>query len=330
MGGRFDGESGGSAAAGRDLTFSARAPFDPRYASPLDLVRLAGAEHMTVREHRVVLRDGLHLRVQERGTAGDGLPVLLLHGFTGSVEAWGEPLLEALAAAGRQVLAVDLLGHGVSDVPRDPARYEMQAQLEDLEEALRALRLERAVWVGYSMGARLALGAAVLRPGPVAALVLESGSPGLATEEERQARRSADETLAARLEAAEPEGLLRFVDDWMALPLFATQRRLPEEVRRRERQRRLAHDPRGLAGTLRGLGTGAQPSLWERLGEVRVPTLLLTGGLDEKFEAIADRMAGHMPGAARITVPDAGHAVHLERPDAWLAHVRTFMGDAGA
>lgn len=295
---------------------------------------------MASREHRVLLRDGLAVRVVERGTGGadsgaTAFPVLLLHGFTGSAEAWGQELLAKLAATGRRVVAVDLLGHGGSDVPAEPPRYAMERQLDDLEEVLDALRLERAAWVGYSMGARLALGGAVRRPRRVAALVLESGSPGLALEDDRRARRAADEALAARLEGlgakgADAEGMARFVDDWMAQPLFETQRGLPEELRRRERARRLEADPRGLAGTLRGLGTGSQPSLWERLGEVEVPVLLLTGRLDEKFEAIADRMAARLPAAVRASIPDAGHAVHLERPRAWLERVSGFLAEVGS
>jgi 2-succinyl-6-hydroxy-2,4-cyclohexadiene-1-carboxylate synthase len=262
---------------------------------------------------------------------GTALPVLLLHGFTGSAEAWGEELLAELAATGRRVVAVDLLGHGGSDVPAEPSRYAMERQLDDLGEVLDVLGIERAAWIGYSMGARLALGGAVLRQGRVGALVLESGSPGLATEGERRARRAADEALAARLEAAAGDGeaMARFVDEWMAQPLFATQRRLPDEIRRRERRRRLEARPRGLAATLRGLGTGAQPSLWERLGELEIPVLLLTGQLDAKFDAIADRVAARVPAPVRSPVPDAGHAVHLERPRAWLARVTGFLEEVG-
>ncbi|MDP2529788.1 MAG: 2-succinyl-6-hydroxy-2,4-cyclohexadiene-1-carboxylate synthase [Candidatus Palauibacterales bacterium] len=284
----------------------------------------------TARAHRIALRDGFHVRLSERGGDGTALPVVLLHGFTGSVEAWGEELVEGLVATGRRVVAVDLLGHGGSDVPAEPSRYAMERQIADLEEVLDELGVERAAWVGYSMGARLALGRAVLQPERVAALVLESGSPGLATGPERRARRAADEALAARLEDAGPEAMARFVDDWMARPLFDTQRRLPDEVRRRERRRRLDAHPRGLAGTLRGFGTGAQPSLWERLDEVEPPALLLTGRLDAKFEAIADRMAARMSASVRASVPDAGHAVHLERPEAWLARVSAFLAEAGA
>lgn len=309
----------------------------------------------SVRERRIEARDGLRLRVVERHPdARDRAPLLLLHGFTGSVEAWGTGLLDGLAGrrtprargaaprgptraaevarvegraplAGpipRRVIALDLPGHGGSDVPSDRVRYALPRVLDDLEDVLDALGVERAVWVGYSMGGRVALGGAVLRPARVEALILESAAPGLADAEARRARREADEARAGRLEE---EGLEAFVDRWMALPLFESQRSLPDEVRDRERRRRLACDSRGLAATLRGLGTGSQPSFWEDLPEVRIPVLLLTGGLDPKFETIADRMASALPSARRRSISGAGHAVHLEAQGAWLEAVEGFL-----
>lgn len=259
----------------------------------------------------LTLRDGLRLGFEERG-AGD--PLLLIHGFTGSTEAWGEEILDALAARHR-VLAVDLVGHGGSSRPHDPGRYTLDEVLGDLLELLDAAGVERARWVGYSMGGRVALGGAVLHPERVGGLVLESASPGLATEEERAERREADEALARRLE---DEGIETFVERWMALPLFRTQRSLPAETRARERERRFRNDPRALAACLRGLGTGRQPSFWDRLGEVRAPTLLLAGGEDEKFTRLARAMGKAIPEARVHVVRGAGHTVHLEAPEAWL------------
>lgn len=263
----------------------------------------------------LILRDGLHLHVEERG-AGD--PLLLIHGFTGSVEAWGEPILSGLAAHHR-VLAVDLVGHGRSSRPHDRRRYALDEVLSDLLEVLDAADVERARWVGYSMGGRVALAAAVFHPERVGSLMLESASPGLDTEVERAERRRADEALARDLEK---EGIEPFVDRWMAMPLFSTQRALPDDVLHRARERRLSNDPRALAACLRGLGTGAQPSFWDRLRELSVPTLLMTGEEDRKFTTIARQMTEVIPDATVEVVPGAGHTVHLEAPDAWLDAVR--------
>ena len=266
----------------------------------------------------VTLRDDLRLHVRVQG---EGEPLLLLHGFTGSVEAWGEECFRGLAQAHR-VVAVDLLGHGASDCSTEPERYRVEEILRDLGQVLDALAIERARWVGYSMGGRIALAAAVLRPARVSSLVLESASPGLLGEGERRARRRADEALA--------EGILRggmeaFVDHWMGLPLFATQGKLPPRVREANRERRLRNDPEALAACLRGLGTGAQPSFWENLRQIQVPTLLLAGEEDVKFTELARQMAEIMPAAELRLIPKSGHSIHLENPFAWLAALRTFQ-----
>jgi len=264
----------------------------------------------------------VRLRVEARG---QGSHVLLLHGFGGSVDAWGEAVLSGLAERHR-VLAVDLPGHGQSDGPAEPDRYALPEVVEALSFLLGALGVPRAHWVGYSMGGRVALGAAVLAPERVERLVLESASPGLAGPDERRARRADDEALAQRLER---EGIKPFMESWVALPLFASQRRLPDAVREAELGRRLGNRPEALAACLRGLGTGAQPSLWERLGEVRSPVLLLTGEEDVKFTELAGRMAGSLPDARQILLPAVGHAVHLEAPDTWLEAVTSFLGGGG-
>jgi 2-succinyl-6-hydroxy-2,4-cyclohexadiene-1-carboxylate synthase len=265
----------------------------------------------------VTLRDGLHLKVR---VEGGGEPLLLIHGFTGSGLSWGEDLISGLAQA-HQVLAVDLVGHGESDFSPDPARYRMEEVLQDLGQVLDALSIEKARWVGYSMGGRIALAGAVVDPSRISSLILESASPGLAGEGERKARRRADEALA--------EGILRggmeeFVDHWMGLPLFATQGKLPPKIRALTRDRKLQNRPEALAACLRGLGTGAQPSYWDSLPGITIPTLLMAGEEDRKFTEVAERMGREIPRVVLRLMPKAGHAIHLENPFAWLAAVRTF------
>jgi 2-succinyl-6-hydroxy-2,4-cyclohexadiene-1-carboxylate synthase len=203
----------------------------------------------------------------------------------------------------------------------DPERYRMEEMLQDLGEVLDALSIEKARWLGYSMGGRIALAGAVRNPSRISSLILESASPGLAGERERKARRRADEALA--------EGILRggmeaFVDHWMGLPLFATQGKLPSKIRSLTRERKLKNRPEAMAACLRGVGTGAQPSFWDSLQDIKMPTLLSTGEEDRKFTQVAESMAEGIPGAALRMIPKAGHAIHLENPFAWLAAVRTF------
>jgi 2-succinyl-6-hydroxy-2,4-cyclohexadiene-1-carboxylate synthase len=237
------------------------------------------------------------------------------------VEAWGEEILEGLAQAFK-VVAVDLLGHGASDGSEDPERYQMEEILRDLTQVLDASDIEKARWLGYSMGGRVSLAAAVLRPARVSSLVLESASPGLPGENERRARRRADEALA--------EGILRggmeaFIDHWLGLPLFATQGKLPAKIRETNRGRRMKNNPEYLAACLRGLGTGAQPSFWDDLARVEVPTLLLAGEEDPKFSELATRMSETISASELRLIPKSGHSIHLENPFAWLAAVRTFQ-----
>jgi 2-succinyl-6-hydroxy-2,4-cyclohexadiene-1-carboxylate synthase len=256
---------------------------------------------------------------------GAGPPLVLLHGFTGSSSAWGD--LARRLACRRRVIAFDLPGHGASPTPRDPEQGRLPQVADALVRALASLEVRDADWIGYSLGARTALHVAVAHPVAVRSLVLEGGSPGIADSVERAARAAADAKLA---DSIERDGLESFVDAWLAQPLFATQVRLQAEVRARERARRLRGSAAGYAASLRAVGTGTQEPLWGRLREVRARVLLIAGALDVKFSAIAHAMAASLHDAQVAIVHGAGHAVHLERPDAWLDEVEPFLAGGRA
>ncbi len=249
------------------------------------------------------------------------MPVVLLHGFTGSTATWQELSL-LLAKAGYCVIVVDLLGHGQSDAPIVPERYEMDCAVDDLVALLGTLGHERACWLGYSLGGRLALALALRHPERISALVLEGATAGISDTGERAARVRADEALAARIER---EGVQSFVNVWEALPIWSSQETLSTEMRAQLHAQRLVNDETGLANSLRGMGAGAQPSLWQGLGELSAPVLLLVGSLDTKFTSIALEMAHALPDATMVPIEGAGHAAHLERPQPFATAVLRFL-----
>lgn len=276
-----------------------------------------------VRSHRIAC-DGVCLHVVEEGR---GSPVLVLHGFTGSSAS-----MAGVSAALRdhhRVLRVDLLGHGSSDAPHDPAVYAIERCAGQLLGVLDALSIPRAHVAGYSMGGRVALALAALHPARVASVLGIGARAGFEDTAERAARVQGDAALAARIER---EGVPAFVDAWMARPLFATQRRLGAAALAAAREQRLANRPHALAASLRGMGAGAQMPLQARLAQLQRPVLLVAGAEDARFAAIARDLVRRLPRGCVALVPDAGHAAHLENPDAFAQIARAFLAaeDAAA
>ncbi len=260
--------------------------------------------------------DGARLSVHLQG---EGPALLLLHGFTGSNAMWTPHLA---AFEGFTTVSVDLLGHGESDAPPTPNRYRMERCVDDLTSLLNHLEIERVAVLGYSMGGRVALQLALRAPGRLWALVLESASPGIDDDAEREDRVRSDAALADEIER---NGIDAFVDRWQALPLFASQSRLSAAAREELRRHRLRNSPVGLANSLRGAGAGQEAPVLNRLGEIRIPTLLIAGALDQKYVALARKMSDALPCARMHVVPDAGHATHLEQPEAFGRVVREFL-----
>ena len=256
-------------------------------------------------------------------------PVLLLHGFLGRGADWA-PVAERLAGT-RRVLAPDLVGEGghgrwgMGDGESNGEPLTLDAEPVDVAEPrtgslawtaerlvgrLDAERLEAVDVAGYSMGGRLALVLALRHPDRVCRLVIVSASPGLRTADERAARRASDAALAREIVADFPG----FLDRWTRQPLFAS---LSEAQRARLVADRLAHGrPEALARSLTAMGTGAMPSLWEPLRTLGVETVAVAGALDPKYVAIATSTERIAAGVRANVIPNAGHNLLAEAPDA--------------
>ena len=227
--------------------------------------------------------------------------MVFAHGFTQTARSWDRMrslLAERLPSV--DTVAVDLPGHGDSPAPPDG---DLWASADEI-----VATGGHATYVGYSMGGRVALHVALAHPQLVEGLVLIGATAGIDDADEREARRAADEQLAAHIEDV---GVATFLDEWLANPLFAG---LDEVAAGRDD--RLRNTPERLAASLRATGTGTQTPLWDRLGEITVPALVLVGADDAKFTALGERLVARLPDATIEVIPGAGHSVHLEAPTA--------------
>jgi len=239
----------------------------------------------------------------DRSTTGR----VLLHGFTQTSRSWDRYI--ELARPEQSMIRVDAPGHaGSSSVEADlPTTATMVAT-----------QCSHGDYIGYSMGARLALHIAVLHPQSVRRLVLVSGSPGLRTPEERLARMQSDDLLAREISEI---GVENFINNWLSAPMFAGLTSTREEI-----QDRLRNTPEGLASSLRFSGTGTQEPLWDQLQDLTMPVLLVVGANDQKFLQIGSDMKNAMGTNSHLTtIENAGHAVHLEQTKEFNSVVEQFL-----
>jgi 2-succinyl-6-hydroxy-2,4-cyclohexadiene-1-carboxylate synthase len=238
-------------------------------------------------------------------------PLVLVHGFAQTPASW-EATIENLPA-GLSVVAPELPGHGETALIRGEPSPELAREI-----LLESIDKPAVVW-GYSQGARAAFDLALNSPGSVAALIIESGIPGIEDPVSRADRRSRDYALSTRIEAGKIED---FVDLWERVPALGDQ---SKELIEMQRPDRLRQDPVALAAALRGIGQSAYEPMWDRLSEITQPTLLITGERDVTYSRHADRIVELMPNASRITIPDAAHGVHLAQPAAAAKAVAEFL-----
>ena len=264
---------------------------------------------------------GIDWHVTEQGS---GRPLLLLHGFTGAAASWSDHL--GAFASGHRVIAPDLPGHGSTPAPPEDA-MTVEATADALADLLASLGAAPADVLGYSLGARIALRLAIAHPVSVARLILESPSAGIADPAARAARQAADEQLADRIER---DGIATFVTVWEHSPVFASHAALAPDVVERQRAIRLAGDPVELAASLRAAGQGSMEPIHLRLGEIRAPTLVITGNLDSVAGTRAIEVAEGIPGARLVRLDGVGHTPHLETPDTFARLVIDFLEDLPA
>lgn len=239
-------------------------------------------------------------------THGSGPSLAFIHGFTQTRKSW-QPVVEHLCGT-YTCTTIDAPGHGETT--------NGKFSLVETGDAI-AKVMKTGTLIGYSMGARMALHAALQHPSIVQRLVLVSGTAGIDDESERHARVVSDEKLADHIEDI---GVEKFIEEWLSNPLFAGLTAENAQVAERRR-----NTSTGLADSLRYAGTGTQMPLWTRLTELQIPVFLVAGALDEKFVALARRMHEIIPSSTFEIVEGAGHTVHLEQTEVFCGILHSWL-----
>ena len=227
--------------------------------------------------------------------------VLFIPGFMQRGDAW-RPVAELLPERYPSTLL-------------DHAEHSFEGRLREIAES------GADILVGYSLGGRLALRAALRSSDSFDAVVLVGATAGIEEGPLQAARAEADEKLASWIEAMPIEDIVGL---WERQPLFADQSDALVEA---QRPGRLSHDQRALALLLRTAGQGALEPVWHELRALELPVLAIAGARDDGYTAAAKRIAATAPHGRAAVVEEAGHAPQLQQPAAVAALIAGFLDE---
>ena len=250
----------------------------------------------------------------------DKATIIFLHGFTGSSSDWKDiiPAIDNEFSC----IAIDIIGHGKSSSPENYSYYELESIINQLDTIIESLQIDQIILVGYSMGGRIALNYAIQRKKRIKGLILESTTAGIKSNMERDDRFQNDKSLSQKIKN---DGVELFVKYWMNLPIFSSQKILPEELINQIIRNKNENTSTGLSNSLLGFSTGKMSPLWEKLETLNLPTLLIAGGLDDKYYKLNEEMNNLLPSSSLESVNGAGHNIHLEKPSEFVILVNRFL-----
>jgi pimeloyl-ACP methyl ester carboxylesterase len=247
----------------------------------------------------IIDRDGVKIYYEVHGS---GPPLLLTHGYSLTSAMW-QGQIEALSRH-HQLILWDMRGHGRSDYPDDPAAYSEALTVADMAALLDEVGAVTAIVGGLSLGGYMSLAFYRAHPQRVEALLIIDTGPGFKKDEAREAWNRRAQDTGDRFEREGLSGL---------------------ELTSRERSSASHRDASGLVRAARGMLTQRDASVIELLPHIRVPSLVVVGADDAPFLAASDYMAAKIPGAKKVVIPAAGHAVNIDAPQAFIDAVLPFL-----
>jgi pimeloyl-ACP methyl ester carboxylesterase len=244
-------------------------------------------------------RDGVNIYYEVHG---EGPPLILTHGYSSTSAMWQGQI--APLSQRHKLVLWDMRGHGQSDYPPDPNAYSEALTVADMAALLDEVGAGSAIVGGLSLGGYMSLAFYRAYPARVRALLIIDTGPGFKKDEAREAwnRRALD--TADRLER-----------DGLFVLNSASRERSTVEHR----------DAQGLALAARGMLTQRDARVIELLPQIKVPSLIVVGADDTPFLAASDYMAAKIPGAKKVVIPQAGHAVNIDQPQAFIDAVLPFL-----
>lgn len=248
------------------------------------------------------------------------IPVIFLHGFTGSALDWisiTDKLPEKYFP-----ICPDFFGHGKSESPVESGYYSAKGISAQIESLYKYFNFEKAAICGYSMGGRGGLTFFFDHPERVIGLLLESANPGIRDISEKNDRAQNDRELAEKIENA---GIEWFTDYWQSLPLFNSQNSLSSQILDKIRKMRISNSPTGLRNSLMNFSPAVMENYWPLLNTIEVPVEIICGELDIKYTLIGGEMEQLIPGSQMEKIPNAGHNVHLEKPEIFYNLLLQFL-----
>ena len=248
--------------------------------------------------------------------------ILFLHGFMGNINEFDEAI--KLLAEDFSYLTLDLPGHGKTQVLGGDEYYKIEPTAQAIINLLDELKIDKCYLIGYSMGGRLALYLTLYFPERFIKVILESASPGLATEADRLERVRRDAQIAKKLSRSIIKtDFATFLSNWYSQPIFGSIKNHPEFERLLEN--RLQNHLTELTKSLQFMGTGNQPSLWEKLKDNTIPLLLVVSENDEKFRDINTEMANICKIAQLKVISNTAHNIHFENTVEFVQNIREFF-----
>jgi pimeloyl-ACP methyl ester carboxylesterase len=244
-------------------------------------------------------RDGVQIYYEIHG---DGPPLILTHGYSSTSGMW-QGQVAALSQRHKLILW-DMRGHGQSDYPTDPKAYSEALTVGDIAALLDVAGASKAIVGGLSLGGYMSLAFYRSRPERASALLIIDTGPGFKKDDAREVWNK------RALDTAD-----RFERDGLEVLKSAS----------RERSTVSHRDARGLALAARGMLTQRDASVMETLPTIKVPSLVVVGAEDTPFLAASDYMAAKIPGARKVVIPAAGHAVNIDQPQAFIDAVLPFL-----